>query len=176
MKCIEKFYYKVLSDIRFFHRISGVNKKENILMLFKPRIFPIFLIRLAIFFYEIKLTPISRFIQLLLLCFFGLEFNLKIRLGYGFFIGHPVGVVLGASVIGNHCIVSGMCSIGSKEMDPLLKISLRPKIGNNVIIGAGCRIIGGIFITNNVKLGANAVVPFDISQPGTYVGIPARRV
>jgi serine O-acetyltransferase len=172
----KKFYCKVLSDIKFFNTISGSNRKPSILKIFKPRIFPVFLIRLALYLREKNLTTISRVIQLFLLFLFGLEFNLKIKIGHALFIGHTVGVVIGASEIGNRCIISGMCTIGSKEMDPLLTNSLRPKIGCNVIIGAGCRIIGGITVNNDVTIGANAVVPFDIAKPGTYVGIPARLV
>jgi serine O-acetyltransferase len=176
MTLSKKFYYKVLSDIKFFNKIAGLNREVSIMMLLNPRIFPVFLIRLAIYLQELNLTPIARFIQILLLFLFGLEFNLKIKIGYAFFIGHTVGVVLGASVIGSNCVVSGMCTMGSKEMDPLLNNSLRPKIGGNVIIGAGCRIIGGINVCANVKLGANTVVPFDIREPGTYVGVPAKKV
>lgn len=176
MKARKNFYFKVLSDIKFFNTISGSDKKPSILMVLKPRILPVFLIRLAIFFRDANVTPIARVIQILLLFLFGLEFNLKIKIGHALFVGHTVGVVIGASEIGSRCIISGMCTIGSKEMDPLLNNSLRPKIGRNVIIGAGSRVIGGITVHDNVTIGANAVVPFDIVKPGTYVGIPARMV
>jgi serine O-acetyltransferase len=49
-----------------------------------------------------------------------------------------------------------------------------PKIGDNVFIGAGARILGGITIGDNVQIGANAVVLKDVPSGATAVGVPAR--
>jgi serine O-acetyltransferase len=49
-----------------------------------------------------------------------------------------------------------------------------PVLGNNIFIGAGAKVLGGIRVGNNVKIGANAVVVKDVSDNVTVAGIPAR--
>jgi serine O-acetyltransferase len=58
------------------------------------------------------------------------------------------------------------------DFDP----SLRPEIGNNVLLGSGCKILGGISIGDNVIVGANSVVIESVSPDTTVVGIPAREI
>ena len=86
----------------------------------------------------------------------------------GFVIMHPVGVVINSKVRGgtNITIESGVVIGDEKGKAPLL--------GNNIFIGAGAKIIGGITIGDNVKVGANAVVVKDVPSNVTVVGIPAK--
>jgi len=86
----------------------------------------------------------------------------------GFVIMHPVGVVINSKVSGGKNIVieSGVVIGDEKGQAPCL--------GNNIFIGAGAKIIGGITIGDNVKIGANAVVVKDLPSSVTAVGIPAK--
>lgn len=86
----------------------------------------------------------------------------------GFVIMHPVGVVINSKVIGGKNIVveSGVVIGDEKGQAPIL--------GNNIFIGAGAKIIGGISIGDNVKIGANAVVVKSLPSNVTAVGIPAK--
>ncbi|MDT0603814.1 serine O-acetyltransferase [Thalassotalea castellviae] len=88
----------------------------------------------------------------------------------GFVIMHPVGVVINSKVTGGHSIVveSGVVIGDEKGQAPVL--------GENIFIGAGAKIIGGVTIGNNVKIGANAVVVKDVPDNVTVVGIPAKVV
>ena len=67
------------------------------------------------------------------------------------------------------------CSVVSRVLIGTLGLGKKgvPVIGNNVYIGAGAKILGGIKIVNNVKIGANAVVLKDVPEGVTVVGIPA---
>jgi serine O-acetyltransferase len=90
------------------------------------------------------------------------------RFNYGFVIMHPVGVVINSKVRGGQNIIieSGVVIGDEKGQAPVL--------GNNIFIGAGAKIIGGITVGSNVKIGANAVVVKDVPDDVTVVGIPAK--
>lgn len=88
----------------------------------------------------------------------------------GFVLMHPVGVVINSKVCGGKNIVveSGVVIGDEKGKAPML--------GNNIFIGAGAKIIGGITVGDNVKIGANSVVVKDVPSNVTVVGIPAKVV
>jgi serine O-acetyltransferase len=94
------------------------------------------------------------------------NFNLGLKIyHYGSIIIHP------NARIGSNCTIHGNCCIGSKGSYP----DYVPIIGDNVDIGQGAQVLGGITIANGVKIGAGAIVTKSILQEGvTVVGIPAR--
>ena len=75
--------------------------------------------------------------------------------------------------IGDNCTIYQGVTLGGTGKD---KGKRHPTIGNNVMIGAGAKIIGGVKIGNNAKIGANAVVLYDVPENATAVGVPARVV
>ncbi len=74
--------------------------------------------------------------------------------------------------IGKNCSIFQQVTIG----EDLKTANVAATIGDNVLIGAGAKIIGNVFIGNNVKIGANAVVVDDVPDNCTVVGVPARIV
>jgi serine O-acetyltransferase len=88
------------------------------------------------------------------------------KLGPGFFIGHGVGSGIGGE-IGANCRVNQQVTIGFASGNRL------PRIGNNVTIAAGARILGDVTIGDNVVVGANAVVTKNVPPNCTVVGVPA---
>jgi len=90
--------------------------------------------------------------------------------GPRFVLIHSLGVVINTRVRGGSDVfVEHQVTIGAEKGEA-------PVLGNNVFIGAGAKILGGVRIGNNVKIGANAVVVDDIPDNSTAVGIPARVV
>lgn len=75
------------------------------------------------------------------------------------------------AVIGKNCIILQCVTIGGRNGYNEL-----PKIGDNVLIGCGAKILGPVKIGNNAKIGANAVVISDIPDNATAVGLPAKIV
>ncbi len=75
------------------------------------------------------------------------------------------------AVIGCDCFIRQYVTIGGNGSDDGV-----PAIGNNVDIGAGTVILGGVHIGNNVRIGANAVVNKDIPDNCTAVGVPAKPI
>ncbi len=102
----------------------------------------------------------------------GIEINLGAQIGRRVFIDHGMGVVIGATaIIGDDCLIYHGVTLGSTKDIPGRR---HPKIGNNVIIGAGAKVLGNIEVGNNVRIGANAVVTKNIEDNKTAVGIPAK--
>lgn len=99
----------------------------------------------------------------------GADIPLNSNLGGGLIIRHPNGIVIHPdAVIGPNCLIFQQVTIGAGSTPGL------PKIGGHVDIGAGAKILGGITIGDNVKVGANSVVINDVPANCTVVGIPAR--
>ena len=107
------------------------------------------------------------YIQRRLLRVFGLEISPGAEVGGGLYIAHPVGVVIFAQRIGRNCSVIANVTIGMRTKWEF------PVIGDNVFIGAGARVLGGITVGDNARIGANAVVIKDVPADATAIGVPA---
>lgn len=93
--------------------------------------------------------------------------------GKGLLIYHLNNVVNGNSDIGENCHIHGTVVIGNAGPHS----GKCPKIGDNVMIGAGAKIIGDITIGNNIKIGAGATVVNSFTEDGiTIGGVPARKL
>lgn len=107
---------------------------------------------------------------------FGLEVSPRCEIGPGVFFPHTSGTVIGALRIGSNVTVFQGVTLGAKELDMGFASALRPEVGDNVVLGSGCKILGGIRIGDNVTVGANSVVVRSVESNCTVAGIPARRV
>jgi serine O-acetyltransferase len=122
----------------------------------------------------IPLLP--RLLTYLNLVLFGLEVTPKCEIGPGIFFAHPVGCVIGAWRIGSNVTIFQGVGLGALRPDMGFAKELRCEIGDNVILGAGCKILGPYRIGNNVMVGANSVVLSSVGPDVTLFGIPARVV
>ncbi len=87
------------------------------------------------------------------------------NIGSGLFIQHGFSTIIMADM-GENCWVNQQVTIGYKDKTG------RPKIGNNVRITAGAKVIGNITIGNNVTVGANAVIVKNVPDNTVVVGVP----
>lgn len=102
----------------------------------------------------------------------GIEIHPGATIGENLFIDHGTGVVIGETVIiGNNVTIYHGVTLGGTGKE---KGKRHPTIGDNVLIGAGAKLLGNITIGNNVKIGANSVVLTDIPDNVTVVGIPGK--
>jgi serine O-acetyltransferase len=126
------------------------------------------LYRLTSWLIKYKLAPLALISIWLNRVINGCVIGAAAKFAQGFVIMHPVGVVINSKVSGGKNIVieSGVVIGDEKGQAPCL--------GDNIFIGAGAKIIGGITIGDNVKIGANAVVVKDLPSNVTAVGIPAK--
>lgn len=130
--------------------------------------------RLGYLLAKIKLSPLSFILSRLIQILYGIDIHWKAEIGSGCRIIHGYGLVIGNGVkIGKSCSLYHGVTIGTKEEWTAEKM---PTIGNNVKIYCGAKVLGEIKITDNVVIGANAVVTKNILKPGTYAGIPAKKI
>jgi serine O-acetyltransferase len=128
--------------------------------------------RLAHFFYKQRLYLLARMISQLSRYFTGIEIHPGAQIGRRFFIDHGFGVVIGeTAVIGDDVLLYQGVTLGGTGLE---KGKRHPTIGNNVVVGAGAKVLGNITVGDNSYIGANAVVIKDVPVNSTVVGIPGR--
>lgn len=104
--------------------------------------------------------------------FTGIEIHPGAIIGNGLFIDHGMGVVIGeTAVIGDNVTLYQGVTLGGTGKEPGKR---HPTLGDNIVIGAGAKILGNITIGDNVNIGANAVVVRDVPSNSTVVGVPGR--
>jgi len=102
----------------------------------------------------------------------GVEIHPAAQIGTGFFIDHGMGVVIGETAeIGDYVTLFQGVTLGGTGKE---RGKRHPTLGNHVVVGAGAKILGGITIGDNVKIGANSVVLKSVPANSTVIGVPAR--
>lgn len=171
---------KLRLDIERYDRMRGrsgtVSTPGLVLACFSPRMAPVALLRTAEFFHAHRLGIVAKFFSMLNVLVFGIEVSPQVQIGGGLFLPHTVGTVLGAERIGDNCTIMQGVTLGTSEPDMGFTVAERPVIGNNVLIGAGAKVIGRLIIGDHAKIGSNAVVLRDVPAHALAVGVPARMV
>ena len=104
----------------------------------------------------------------------GIEIHPGAKIGRRFFIDHGHGVVIGETAeIGNDVTLYHGVTLGGTSWDGGKR---HPTLEDNVVIGAGAKILGPITIAKNARVGSNAVVVRNVAEETTVIGIPARIV
>ncbi|MDG2353716.1 MAG: serine O-acetyltransferase [Gammaproteobacteria bacterium] len=120
----------------------------------------------------LKLKWLARFISMLARWFTGIEIHPGATIGRRFFIDHGMGVVIGETAeIGDDCTLYHGVTLGGTTWK---KGKRHPTLGNNVVIGAGAKILGPITLGDDVRVGSNSVVVKSVDNAQTVVGVPAR--
>lgn len=128
--------------------------------------------RIASALFKARVPFFPRYISQLGRIFTGIEIHPGARIGNGLFIDHGMGVVIGeTAVIGNNVTLYQGVTLGGTGKE---RGKRHPTIGNNVVIGAGAKVLGNITIGDNGNIGANAVVVRDVPPDSTVVGVPGR--
>jgi serine O-acetyltransferase len=130
--------------------------------------------RLAKWFWCRNFKWLGRTISTLFRWLTGVEIHPGAVLGRRFFIDHGMGIVIGETAeIGEDCTIYHSVTLGGTSWDAGKR---HPTLGNNVVIGAGAKVLGPLMIGNNARIGSNAVVVKDVPEEATVVGIPGRIV
>jgi serine O-acetyltransferase len=104
--------------------------------------------------------------------FTGIEIHPAATIGNSLFIDHGMGVVIGeTTIIGDNVTLYQGVTLGGTGKE---KGKRHPTIGDNVVIGAGAKVLGNITVGSNSYIGANAVVIEDVPDNSTVVGVPGR--
>jgi serine O-acetyltransferase len=142
------------------------------IILLYPGVKAVFFHRLAHPLYVRKIPFLPRFIAEFSRWLTGIEIHPGAIIGQDLVIDHGLGIVIGeTAIIGNQVLIYQGVTLGALD---IIQGKRHPTIEDNVMIGAGSKILGDIIIGKNSKIGANAVVLNDIPPGSVAVGNPAK--
>jgi len=141
-------------------------------LLLYPGLHALVLYRIGHQLWEWKIPIIPRWLSQTARFFTGIEIHPGAQIGKSFFIDHGMGVVIGeTAIVGDNVLLYQGTTLGGTGKETGKR---HPTLGNNVVVGAGAKILGNITIGNNSYIGANAVVIKNVPSNSTVVGIPGR--
>lgn len=124
--------------------------------------------------YRLKIPFIPRLISHIARLLTGIEIHPGAQIGQGVFIDHGMGVVIGeTAIIGDYCLIYQGVTLGGTGKETGKR---HPTLGENVVVGAGAKVLGNIEIGDNVRIGAGSVVLRHVPSNCTVVGVPGRVV
>lgn len=124
--------------------------------------------------WNLGLRWLARWLSLVSRWLTGVEIHPAVKAGRRLFIDHGMGIVIGETAeLGDDVSIYQGVTLGGTSW---AQVKRHPTIGNNVILGAGAKVIGAITLADNVRVGSNAVVVKDVAAQTTVVGIPAKPV
>lgn len=130
--------------------------------------------RAAHFLYKHNHKFLARWISQTVRFFTGIEIHPGAVIGRRLFIDHGMGVVIGeTTVIGDDCTIYQGATLGGTGKETGKR---HPTLGNNVMVGAGAKVLGPFTVGDNSRIAAGAVVLSEVPHNSTCVGVPARIV
>lgn len=130
--------------------------------------------RKAHWFYNHNMKFIARFISQRSRKKTGIEIHPGAKIGRGLFIDHGMGVVIGETTeIGDNCTLYQNVTLGGTGKDHGKR---HPTLGDNVLVGAGAKVLGPFKVGSNSRIAAGAVVLNEVPENSTAVGVPAKIV
>lgn len=137
-----------------------------------PGLHALALHRVAHWLHGRRVSFLPRLISHLGRFFTGIEIHPGATLGRGLFIDHGMGVVIGeTAIVGDYCLIYQNSTLGGTGKETGKR---HPTLGNNVIVGAGAKVLGNIEIGNRVRIGAGSIVLRHVPSDCTVVGVPGR--
>ncbi len=148
--------------------------KSNWEVFLYPSFWAILYYRVSHFFYQHKQYFFARLVSQHAVRRTGIEIHPGARIGKGFFIDHGSGVIIGeTSIIGDNVTLYQGVTLGGTGKEQGKR---HPTLEDNVLVGAGAKVLGSLTIGKNSKIGAGSVVLHDVPPNSTVVGVPGRVV
>lgn len=174
LSVIKRGISKVKEDIKVIYENDPAAKNLLEVILCYPGLHALIAYRFAHRLYKWDIPLIPRVISYLTRIITGIEIHPGAKIGRRFFIDHGEGVVIGeTTIIGDDVLIYQQVTLGGTGKESGKR---HPTLGNNVIVGAGAKVLGNITIGDNVRIGAGSVVVEDVPEHSTVVGIPGRVV
>jgi len=165
---------RLREDIRcVFDRDPAARNRFEVLTTY-PGIHALLIHRLSHWLWHLGLKWLARWLSGLARWFTGIEIHPGAQIGRRFFIDHGMGVVIGeTAVIGDDCTLYHGVTLGGTSWQ---KGKRHPTLGNDVVVGAGAKVLGPIDIADGARIGSNAVVVKSVPAGSTVVGVPGRLI
>ena len=168
------FIKEIRKDLRSVMERDPAAGSELEVLLTYSGVHAVIVHRAAHWFYKRGHKVIARIISQTMRGITGIEIHPGAKIGKGLLIDHGSGVVIGETAeIGDYCLLYQGCTLGGTGKDHGKR---HPTLGNNVMVGAGAKILGPFKVGDNAKIAANAVVLKEVPPNSTAVGVPARIV
>jgi len=162
----------MFDTIKLIREKDPAAKSFICILLFYSGLHAIYLHRIAYKLYKNNFGFLANMIAAFAKFWTGIEIHPGATIGKRFFIDHGIGVVIGeTAIVGDDVTIYQGVTLGGTGKQSGKR---HPTIGNNVVVGAGAKILGSFNVGNNVNIGANAVVLSDVPDNSTVVGIPGR--
>ncbi len=162
----------LIADFRIIFDRDPAARNWLEVLLFYPGLQALTLHRFAHWLYQLRLPLIPRLISYLSRFATGIEIHPGATIGKGVFIDHGMGVVIGeTAIIGDYALIYQGVTLGGTGKESGKR---HPTLGENVVVGAGAKVLGNLQIGSNVRIGAGSVVLRDVPSDCTVVGIPGR--
>lgn len=167
-------FSKIKADFgAIFNRDPAVNNRIEALFCYSG-FHAILMHRFAHCLYGIGLKTLARVLSQIARFLTGVEIHPAAVIDKGFFIDHGMGVVIGeTSRLGKNITLYQGVTLGGTGKE---KGKRHPTLGDNVMIGAGAKVLGSIELGDNVKVGAGSVVVNSVPDNSTVIGVPGRVV
>ncbi len=164
----------LIADFRIiFERDPAARNWLEVLFCY-PGLQAILLHRLSHWIHNIGIPFLPRLMSHFARFLTGIEIHPGATIGKGVFIDHGMGVVIGeTAIVGDYSLIYQGVTLGGTGKETGKR---HPTIGENVVVGAGAKVLGNLLIGNNVRIGAGSVVLRDVPSDCTVVGIPGRIV
>ena len=167
-------FYKIKKDIEYIMENDPAARTKLEVFLLYPSIHARLAHMISHFLYKKNLLFLSRLISQIARFLTAIEIHPGATLGAGILIDHGMGVVIGETAeLGDRITIYHGTTLGGTGKE---KGKRHPTVGDNVVIGAGSKVLGNIKIGSNSKIGANSVVLDDVPEGATVVGIPGKVV
>ena len=162
----------IKEDIHNIKQFDPAARNTFEVLLAYPGLWAVWIHRVAHKLWQKNLKTLARWISTWNRFLTGIEIHPGAEIGKRLFIDHGMGVVIGeTAIIGDDCTLYHGVTLGGTSLE---KGKRHPTLGNNVVIGAGAKILGPITLGDNSSVGANSVVIKEVPENSTAVGIPAR--
>ena len=161
-------------DIRAIYERDPAAKSTLEILLNYPGLHAILIYRVSHWFYLKKWYVTARFISQIGRFFTGIEIHPGAKIGESLFIDHGMGIVIGETAeIGDNVTIYQGVTLGGTGKETGKR---HPTIGDNVVIGAGAKILGSFRVGDNCKIGAGSVVVAPVPDHCTVIGVPGQIV
>ena len=167
-------FYKIKKDIEYIMENDPAARTKLEVFFLYPSIHARLAHMISHFLYKKNLLFLARLISQIARFLTAIEIHPGATLGAGILIDHGMGVVIGETAeLGDRITIYHGTTLGGTGKE---KGKRHPTVGDNVVIGAGSKVLGNIKIGSNSKIGANSVVLDDVPEGATVVGIPGKVV
>ncbi|MEM9448387.1 MAG: serine O-acetyltransferase [Cyanobacteria bacterium P01_E01_bin.6] len=164
----------IAEDLRIIFERDPAARNWLEVILCYPGLQALVLHRMAHVLYRIRLPLLPRLVSHLSRFFTGIEIHPGAQIGKGVCIDHGMGIVIGeTAIIGDYCLIYQGVTLGGTGKETGKR---HPTLGENVVVGAGAKVLGNLQIGNDVRIGAGSVVLRDVPSDCTVVGVPGRIV